>query len=72
MELIDSDTLSSSLPQGGLQRETLLGLVDLGKSTGGVIPSTGLEVAIKRVAQDSSQGMKEFVAEITSMGLLRH
>lgn len=35
MELIDSDTLSSSLPQGGLQRETLLGLVDLGKSTGG-------------------------------------
>ncbi|XP_030941610.1 L-type lectin-domain containing receptor kinase IV.2-like [Quercus lobata] len=148
MELIDSDTLSSSLPQGGLQRETLLGLMDLGKSTGGVIPSTGLEVtikrvaqdstgafhvlhkirnvneileeweikygahrfryselffatrgfaernligsggfgkvyrgmipstglevAIKRVAQDSSQGMKEFVAEITSMGRLRH
>ncbi|XP_043697113.1 L-type lectin-domain containing receptor kinase IV.2-like [Telopea speciosissima] len=38
----------------------------------GVIPSTGLEVAIKKVSHDSRQGMKEFVAEITSMGRLRH
>ncbi|XP_042496072.1 L-type lectin-domain containing receptor kinase S.4-like [Macadamia integrifolia] len=38
----------------------------------GVIRSTGLEVAVKKVAHDLRQGMKEFVAEITSMGTLRH
>ncbi|RYR64423.1 hypothetical protein Ahy_A03g010530 isoform A [Arachis hypogaea] len=32
----------------------------------------GLEVAVKRVAPNSRQGMREFVAEITSMGNLRH
>ncbi|EOX98864.1 Concanavalin A lectin protein kinase family protein, putative [Theobroma cacao] len=32
----------------------------------------GLEVAIKRVSSGSCQGMKEFVAQITSMGRLRH
>ena len=37
-----------------------------------MIPSTGLEVAVKRVASNSKQGMREFVAEITSMGQLRH
>ncbi|CBI20009.3 unnamed protein product, partial [Vitis vinifera] len=36
------------------------------------VTRTGLEVAIKRVAHDSRQGMKEFVAEIISMGRLRH
>ncbi|KAF3435180.1 hypothetical protein FNV43_RR22267 [Rhamnella rubrinervis] len=32
----------------------------------------GLEVAVKRIAHGSHQGMKEFVAEIISMGRLRH
>ncbi|KAM3694450.1 hypothetical protein ACJW31_07G058800 [Castanea mollissima] len=56
----------------GFAERNLIGSGGFGKVYRGVIPSTGLEVAIKRVAQDSSQGMKEFVAEITSMGQLRH
>lgn len=39
---------------------------------GGVMPSLGLEVAIKRIVHNLQQGMKEFVAEITSMGRLGH
>uniref|UniRef100_A0A7N2MD74 Protein kinase domain-containing protein n=1 Tax=Quercus lobata TaxID=97700 RepID=A0A7N2MD74_QUELO len=56
----------------GFAERNLIGSGGFGKVYRGVIPSTGLEVAINRVAQDSSQGMKEFVAEVTSMGRLRH
>ncbi|CAN1142605.1 L-type lectin-domain containing receptor kinase IV.1 [Linum perenne] len=38
----------------------------------GVLPKSKTEVAVKRVAHDSRQGMKEFVAEIVSIGRLRH
>uniref|UniRef100_A0A803NVB3 non-specific serine/threonine protein kinase n=1 Tax=Cannabis sativa TaxID=3483 RepID=A0A803NVB3_CANSA len=38
----------------------------------GVVPSTGREVAVKRISNNSRQGIREFVAEITSMGKLRH
>ncbi|KAI8025781.1 L-type lectin-domain containing receptor kinase IV.2 [Camellia lanceoleosa] len=50
----------------------LIGSGGFGRVYKGVIPSTGLEVAIKRIAHDSRQGMREFVAEIMSMGQLRH
>uniref|UniRef100_A0A2N9FAS1 non-specific serine/threonine protein kinase n=1 Tax=Fagus sylvatica TaxID=28930 RepID=A0A2N9FAS1_FAGSY len=60
-----------SATRGFLERN-LVGSRGFGKVYRGVIPNTGLEVPIKRVAQDSNQGMKEFVAEITSMGRLRH
>ncbi|KAH9686261.1 L-type lectin-domain containing receptor kinase SIT2 [Citrus sinensis] len=56
----------------GFREKNLVGSGGFGKVYRGVIPSTGLEVAIKRVAHNSRQGMKEFVAEITSMGRLRH
>ncbi|KAJ7968154.1 Lectin-receptor kinase [Quillaja saponaria] len=56
----------------GFGARNLIGSGGFGKVYRGVISSTGLEVAIKRVAHDSRQGMKEFVAEITSMGRLRH
>ncbi|KAM7470434.1 hypothetical protein LguiA_008617 [Lonicera macranthoides] len=56
----------------GFGERNLVGSGGFGKVYKGVIPKTGLEVAIKRVAQDSQQGMREFVAEITSMGRLRH
>ncbi|MCL7040236.1 hypothetical protein MKW94_015670 [Papaver nudicaule] len=52
--------------------ENLIGSGGFGSVYKGIIPSTGLEVAIKRVAQDSRQGMREFVAEIMTMGRLRH
>ncbi|MED6147888.1 hypothetical protein PIB30_048067 [Stylosanthes scabra] len=48
-----------------------IGCGGFGKVYRGVLP-TGLEVAVKRIAPNSRQGMREFVAEITSMGNLRH
>ncbi|KAK8529729.1 hypothetical protein V6N12_060502 [Hibiscus sabdariffa] len=56
----------------GFREKNLIGSGGFGRVYRGVIPSTGLEVAIKRVSNGSCQGMKEFVAEITSMGRLRH
>lgn len=56
----------------GFGEKHLIGSGGFGRVYKGVIPDTGLEVAIKRIAQDSRQGMREFVAEITSMGRLRH
>ncbi|XP_043719620.1 L-type lectin-domain containing receptor kinase SIT2-like [Telopea speciosissima] len=57
---------------GKFEERNLIGRGGFGCVYRGVIRSTGLEVAIKKVAHDSRQGMKEFVAEITSMGRLRH
>ncbi|XP_022762153.1 L-type lectin-domain containing receptor kinase S.4-like [Durio zibethinus] len=56
----------------GLGEKNLIGYGGFGRVYRGVIPSTGLEVAIKRVSNGSRQGMKEFIAEIRSMGRLRH
>ncbi|KAE8721786.1 L-type lectin-domain containing receptor kinase IV.2 [Hibiscus syriacus] len=56
----------------GFGEKNFIGSGGFGRVYRGVIPSTGLEVAIKRVYNGSCQGMKEFVAEITSMGRLRH
>ena len=56
----------------GFREKNLIGSGGFGRVYKGIIPRTGLEVAIKRVAHDSRQGMKEFVAEIISMGRLRH
>ncbi|CAA6655022.1 unnamed protein product [Spirodela intermedia] len=38
----------------------------------GCPPSTKAEVAVKRVSHESKQGIREFVAEIASIGRLRH
>lgn len=56
----------------GFGDKNIIGSGGFGKVYRGVIHNTGLEVAIKRIAQDSRQGMREFVAEIASMGRLRH
>ncbi|CDP13825.1 unnamed protein product [Coffea canephora] len=50
----------------------LLGRGDFGKVYIGVLPSSKLEVAVKRVSHDSMHGIKEFVVEIVSIGGLRH
>ncbi|KAG2673369.1 hypothetical protein I3760_13G088000 [Carya illinoinensis] len=42
-----------------------------GKVYRGTLPSNE-QIAVKRVSHNSQQGMKEFVAEIVSMGRLRH
>ncbi|RID41314.1 hypothetical protein BRARA_J01286 [Brassica rapa] len=49
----------------------LLGAGGFGKVYKGELPS-GVQIAVKRVYHDAEQGMKQYVAEIASMGRLRH
>jgi serine/threonine protein kinase len=56
----------------GFKNKNLLGLGGFGKVYKGVLPVSKLEVAVKRVSHESRQGMKEFIAEIVSIGRLRH
>jgi hypothetical protein len=55
----------------GFRNNNLLGLGGFGKVYKGVLPVSKLEIAVKRVSHDSKQGM-EFIAEIVSIGRLRH
>lgn len=56
----------------GFRDRELLGVGGFGKVYRGVLTSTNVEIAVKKISHESSQGMKEFVAEIVSMGRLRH
>ena len=56
----------------GFREKGLLGVGGFGRVYKGVIPSSKLEVAVKRVSNESRQGMREFVSEIVSIGRLRH
>ncbi|XVF55238.1 hypothetical protein PTKIN_Ptkin06aG0020900 [Pterospermum kingtungense] len=56
----------------GFKDKDVLGVGGFGRVYRGVLPTNKLEVAVKRVSHESGQGMKEFVAEIVSIGRLRH
>ncbi|KAJ6843943.1 L-type lectin-domain containing receptor kinase IV.2-like [Iris pallida] len=56
----------------GFKDKELLGVGGFGRVYRGVLPASNIEVAVKRVSHESGQGMKEFVAEIVSIGKLRH
>ncbi|KAJ3706118.1 hypothetical protein LUZ61_009823 [Rhynchospora tenuis] len=56
----------------GFNEKELLGAGGFGRVYKGVLPVSKLEVAIKQVSRDSKQGMKQFVAEVVSIGRLRH
>lgn len=56
----------------GFRERELLGYGGFGKVYRGVLPGSGAEVAVKRVSNESRQGLREFVAEIASIGRLRH
>jgi hypothetical protein len=56
----------------GFKDRQLLGEGGFGRVYKGVLRPSMLEVAVKRVSHESRQGMKEFVAEITSIGRIRH
>ncbi|KAL4610612.1 hypothetical protein ACB092_08G063400 [Castanea dentata] len=56
----------------GFSDKELLGAGGFGEVYRGILPSSNLQIAVKRVSHNSKQGMKEFVAEIISMGRLRH
>ncbi|XP_050142583.1 L-type lectin-domain containing receptor kinase IV.1-like [Malus sylvestris] len=56
----------------GFKEKEILGSGGFGKVYRGKLPTTKNEIAVKRVSHESRQGMKEFVAEIVSIGQLRH
>ncbi|GMI81764.1 P2-type purinergic receptor 2, L-type lectin receptor kinase I.5 [Hibiscus trionum] len=56
----------------GFKDKQLLGSGGFGKVYKGTLPYTNKQIAVKKVSHESSQGMKEFVSEIVSMGRLRH
>ncbi|VAI44066.1 unnamed protein product [Triticum turgidum subsp. durum] len=56
----------------GFKKKNLLGVGGFGKVYRGVLPASKCEIAVKRVSHSSKQGMKEFVAEIVSIGRMQH
>jgi serine/threonine protein kinase len=56
----------------GFEDKNLLGVGGFGRVYKGVLPRSRLEIAVKRVSHDSKQGMKEFIAEIVSIGRLQN
>ncbi|KAG6640084.1 hypothetical protein I3843_10G138800 [Carya illinoinensis] len=57
---------------GGFREKELLGSGGFGRVYRGVLPTSKIQIAVKRVSHESRQGMREFVAEIVSLGRLRH
>ncbi|XP_057523711.1 L-type lectin-domain containing receptor kinase S.4-like [Amaranthus tricolor] len=56
----------------GFKEKQLLGFGGFGKVYKGTLPNSNIEVAVKRISHESKQGLQEFVAEISSIGRLRH
>ncbi|WOG94437.1 hypothetical protein DCAR_0313733 [Daucus carota subsp. sativus] len=56
----------------GFDDKELLGIGGFGRVYRGVLPVSKIEVAVKRDSHESRQGMREFIAEIVSIGRLRH
>ncbi|KDP42206.1 hypothetical protein JCGZ_02936 [Jatropha curcas] len=55
----------------GFRDKDLLGAGGFGRVYRGVLPCK-TQVAVKKTSHNSTQGMKEFISEIASMGRLRH
>ncbi|XP_027166662.1 L-type lectin-domain containing receptor kinase IV.1-like [Coffea eugenioides] len=56
----------------GFTEKQLLGEGGFGRVYKGILTTNKVEVAVKKVSHHASQGMKEFVAEIVSIGRLSH
>ncbi|KAF7845286.1 Lectin-domain containing receptor kinase VI.3 [Senna tora] len=56
----------------GFKESELIGVGGFGAVYKGVLPSSGTEVAVKKIFRSPVQGMREFAAEIESLGRLRH
>ncbi|KAM3392402.1 hypothetical protein ACQJBY_013499 [Aegilops geniculata] len=56
----------------GFSDKNLLGRGGFGSVYKGVLREPEMQVAVKRMSHDSRQGVKEFIAEVVSIGRLRH
>ncbi|XP_031481193.2 L-type lectin-domain containing receptor kinase IV.1-like [Nymphaea colorata] len=56
----------------GFSEKEVLGRGGFGSVYTGVLPSSRMQVAVKRVSHNGKQGLREFVSEVSSMGRLRH
>ncbi|KAF2577257.1 hypothetical protein F2Q68_00001840 [Brassica cretica] len=56
----------------GFSDKQLLGKGGFGQVFKGKLPGSDTEIAVKRISHDSRQGMQEFLAEISTIGRLRH
>ena len=56
----------------GFSSKNLIGIGGFGRVYKGVLPTSKSKVAVKRVSYSSKQGIKQFVAEVVSMGHLQH
>ncbi|PON49675.1 Serine/threonine protein kinase [Parasponia andersonii] len=55
----------------GFLEKNVIGFGGNGKVYKGVLPG-GVEIAVKRISLKNEQGMREFLAEISSLGRLKH
>ncbi|KAL3623195.1 hypothetical protein CASFOL_032011 [Castilleja foliolosa] len=57
----------------GFKESEKIGSGGFGSVYKGILPSTGVEIAVKKIATNNQlQGIREFAAEIESLGRLRH
>ncbi|XP_057819623.1 L-type lectin-domain containing receptor kinase SIT2 [Cryptomeria japonica] len=56
----------------GFRDERLLGSGGFGRVYRGVLPANGLQVAVKCIRRETDDGVKEYIAEISSLGRLQH
>ncbi|CAA7016647.1 unnamed protein product [Microthlaspi erraticum] len=56
----------------GFKEKQLLGRGGFGQVFKGTLPGSDADIAVKRTSHDSRQGMNEFLAEISTIGRLRH
>ncbi|KAJ0981869.1 hypothetical protein J5N97_010124 [Dioscorea zingiberensis] len=56
----------------GFKDKHFLGFGGFGSVYKGILPTSIVEIAVKRISHESRQGIREFVAEIVSLGRLRH
>ncbi|MCO5592143.1 hypothetical protein L7F22_046139 [Adiantum nelumboides] len=61
-----------SLATNNFGEDCLLGEGGFGSVYKGLLPDNGSEVAVKRISQKSSQGEKEFFAEVSIISRIRH
>ncbi|KAK0585171.1 hypothetical protein LWI29_024211 [Acer saccharum] len=56
----------------GFKESEAIGIGGFGAVYKGVLPNDGREIAVKKITRNSLQGMREFAAEIETLGCMRH